>query len=219
MTSQRENVVAIAKKYLGYNERNGSHRQIIDRYNNHSPLAQGYRVKYTDAWCATFVSAVFIEAGLTKIAPTECSCPRMITLFKNKGRWVENDAYTPKIGDIVMYDWQDNGVGDNVGNPDHVGIVTKIANGVMTIIEGNIDNEVGYRSLVVNGKNIRGYCCPAYDEVQTKDAIDITIENAVKDIGMDSPALWEDILRGRKTATPGNVKALMDKYHKAVVSK
>lgn len=52
-----------------------------------------------------------------------------------------------------------------------------------------------------------------------KDAIDITIENAVKDIGMDSPALWEDILRGRKTATPGNVKALMDKYHKAVVSK
>jgi len=25
-----------------------------------------------------------------------------------------------------MYDWQDSGIGDNTGNPDHVGIVTKV---------------------------------------------------------------------------------------------
>lgn len=59
----RAKVVSIAEKYLGCKESNGSHRKIIDLYNSHKPLARGYPVKYTDAWCATFVSAVFIEAG------------------------------------------------------------------------------------------------------------------------------------------------------------
>ena len=218
--NKREEVVAIAKKYHGYSERDGSYRKIIDRYNNHKPLAQGYKVSYYDAWCATFVSAVMIEAGMTDIAPTECSCPRMVKLYQAMGRWVEADDYTPEIGDIVLYDWQDNGAGDNKGNPDHIGIITKVANGVMTIIEGNMDNEVGYRALKVNGKFIRGYCCPDYDSKgKTEDAIDVTIRNAVIDVDLNKPELWEDILRGKKTATAANVKSLMDKYHEAVMKK
>lgn len=222
MATSREQVVSIAKSWLGYNEKDGSHRKIVDKYNAHKPLAQGYKVTYTDAWCATFVSAVSIEAGLTDIMPTECSCPRMVALYQKMGRWVENDAYKPEIGDIVLYDWQDSGSGDNTGNPDHVGIVAKVSGNVLTIIEGNIDNAVGYRSLVVNGKFIRGYCCPDYeskDGAKTPDAIDTTIQNAVADIGLNSPDLWEAVLRGKRTATAGNVKALMDKYHTALEKK
>ena len=33
------------------------------------------------------------------------------------GIWQENDAYVPQIGDIIMYDWDDNGNGDNTGWP------------------------------------------------------------------------------------------------------
>lgn len=222
MATSREQVVSIAKSWLGYNEKDGSHRKIVDKYNAHKPLAQGYKVTYTDAWCATFVSAVSIEAGLTDIMPTECSCPRMVALYQKMGRWVENDAYKPEIGDIVLYDWQDSGSGDNTGNPDHVGIVAKVSGNVLTIIEGNIDNAVGYRSLVVNGKFIRGYCCPDYeskDGAKTPDAIDTTIQNAVADIGLNSPDLWEAVLRGKRTATAGNIKALMDKYHEALNKK
>lgn len=222
MATTRERVVSIIKSWLGYNERDKSHRKIIDIYNSHKPLARGYKVTYTDAWCATTVSAVAIEAGITDIMPTECSCPRMIELYKKLGRWKEDDAYRPQIGDIVMYDWQDSGSGDNQGNPDHVGIVTKVAGNVITVIEGNIDNAVGYRSLVVNGTFIRGYCCPNYeskDAPKAPDAIDVTIQNAVKDIKMDSPDYWEDVLRGKKTATAGTVKALMDKYHSALAKK
>lgn len=222
MATTRERVVSIIKSWLGYNERDKSHRKIIDIYNSHKPLARGYKVTYTDAWCATTVSAVAIEAGITDIMPTECSCPKMIEQYQKLGRWKENDAYKPQIGDIVMYDWQDSGSGDNVGNPDHVGIVTKVSGNVITVIEGNIDNAVGYRSLVVNGKFIRGYCCPNYeskDAVKAPDAIDITIQNAIEDIKMDSPDYWEDVLRGKKTATAGTVKALMDKYHAALMKK
>lgn len=158
----RSKVVAIAKGFVGLKEADGSHKTILDIYNNHKPLAQGYKVKTTDAWCATFVSAVFIKAGLTDIAPTECSCPRMITRYQKLKRWEENDNYKPQAGDIVMYDWQDTGVGDNVGQADHVGIVTSRSGNTIKVLEGNIGNAVGYRTLTVGGKNIRGYCLPDY---------------------------------------------------------
>ena len=64
-------------------------------------------MKYTDAWCSTFASAVAIAAGLTDIIPTECGCEKHIALFKKLGAWVENDAYVPKPGDYIFYDWQD----------------------------------------------------------------------------------------------------------------
>lgn len=161
----RNKIVTIAKGWLGYGESTGKHRAIIDTYNRHTPLAQGYKVKYTDAWCATFVSAVFIRAGLTDIAPTECSCGRMIELYKKKKRWQEKDNYIPSPGDLVMYDWADGtnfAVTDNTGYPDHVGIVVAVNGDTIQVIEGNKDNTVGYRYLKKNGRYIRGYCLPDY---------------------------------------------------------
>lgn len=159
----RQKVVDTAKAWLGYKQSNGSYEVIINTYNGHKPLARNYAViKYSDPWCATYVSAVGIKLGLADIIFPECSCHYMIQLYKAAGRWQENDAYVPKIGDIVQYDWQDNGKGDNTGTPDHVGIVTAISGNTMTIIEGNLNHAVGTRSLKVNGLYIRGYCCPDY---------------------------------------------------------
>ena len=158
----REKVVKIMQSWIGYNETNGSYKRIIDIYNSHKPLARGYAVRYSDEWCATAVSAAFIQAGLTDIAPTECSCSRMIELYKAKGCWKEADSYVPKIGDVIMYDWQDNGVGENTGAPDHVGIVTALNGTSLIIIEGNKGEAVAYRAMTVNGKYIRGYCLPDY---------------------------------------------------------
>lgn len=160
----KNKVLEIAKSWIGKKESDGSHKAIIDAYNAHKPLPQGYKVKYTDAWCATFVSAVAIKAGCTDIIPLECSCPRQIELFKKLGAWEENDARTPEPGDIIYYDWQDKGKGDNVGVPDHVGIVEKVSGGKITVIEGNMSNDAaGRRILEVNGKYIRGYGVPKYD--------------------------------------------------------
>ena len=162
MSKTADKVVAQATAWLGYNTSNGTHKTIIDTYNSHKPLARGYAVKYTDSWCATFVSAVSIKLGYTDIIPTECSCPKMIEKFKQLGSWNESDSRTPKPGDIIFYDWQDNGVGDNRGNSDHVGIVEKVSGGKITVIEGNYSNAVKRRTLAVNGKYIRGYGVPKY---------------------------------------------------------
>lgn len=161
-SSQRDKVITQARAWLGKKESDGSHKEIIDVYNSHKPLARGYAVTYTDAWCATFVSAVAIKCSLTDIIPTECGCGQMIALFQKLGEWIENDAYLPSPGDVIFYDWQDSGSGDNTGWPDHVGIVEAVSGSTITVIEGNKSNAVGRRTLQVNSKYIRGYGVPKY---------------------------------------------------------
>lgn len=171
MSKYASDIVKIAKEWIGCKKSDGSHKKIIDTYNAHKPLARNYKVKYTDAWCATFVSVCSIKAGFTDILPTECSCNQMIQKFKSIGRWKENDDYVPSAGDVIFYDWQDSGVGDNTGSSDHVGIVEKVVGLTITVIEGNKGNAVGRRTIQVNGKYIRGYGVPAYDkETQTSSS-------------------------------------------------
>lgn len=153
------------KQYLGIKEGSTEHKAILAVFND-SGLCSRYKMTTSDAWCAAAVSAAFIASSLTSIFPcAECSCANMITLAKNAGIWVEDDSYTPGIGDIIMYDWQDSGSGDNTGTPDHVGIVTAVSGTSITVIEGNKSDTVAYRSMTVNGKYIRGYITPDYASV------------------------------------------------------
>lgn len=170
MARYASEVVKQAQAWLGCKESNGTHKAIIDAYNSHKPLARGYAVRYTDPWCATFVSAVAIKLGYTDIIPTECSCTKMIELLKKKGAWAESDSRKPNPGDIIFYHWGDNGKGDNTSNPNHVGIVEKVSGGYITVIEGNHDGDdadrvdgVERRTIAVNGRYIRGYGVPKYD--------------------------------------------------------
>ena len=167
MTQQelRNKVVQTALSWLDCRESDGSHKKIVDIYNSHSPLARGYRLKYTDAWCAGMVSAVAIACGLTQIMPTEVGCGPMIALYQKQGRWQEADAYIPRPGDVIFYDWDDTGSGDNKGAPEHVGIVEKVSGSEISVVEGNYDNRVKRRRLSVNGRYIRGYGLPDYGAV------------------------------------------------------
>lgn len=162
----RQVIVDKMMSWLGCHEGDAVHKHIIDTYNNHKPLAQGYKVKYTDKWCATTVSAAAIECGYTDIFPLECSCNRMISKAQKMGIWQENDAYVPDLGDAVLYDWDDNGVGDNKGVPDHVGVVvTAPKDNKFSVCEGNKNDGVNLRVMSVNGKYIRGYITPKYDVI------------------------------------------------------
>jgi len=163
-------VVEQAKAWIGRKEADGTHKLIIDVYNSQKPLPVGYRVKYNDAWCATFASAVFVKLGYTDIVSTECSCPRWITLLKKDKMWVEDESVTPQPGWLLFYDWDDGSsyaTKDNTGSPEHVGIVEKVSGGYITVIEGNYSNSVKRRTISVNGRYIRGYGVPKYDAEPT----------------------------------------------------
>ena len=171
----RARVVRKAQSWLNKKEADGSFKIIIDTYNSYKPLPVGYKMSYTDPWCAAFGSAVAIAEKLTDIIPPECSCRRQIELFKKLGRWDEKDSYVPKPGDYLFYDWQDTGVGDNIGDPDHVGIVAEVNGNIIRVIEGNLHDGVEYRTISINGRYIRGYGVPNYKSkaTQSSSATDI----------------------------------------------
>ena len=203
----RQKVLNTAKQYLGCKESDGSHKKIIDIYNGHKPLARGYAVKYTDAWCATFVSAVSILCGYTDIMFTECGCGAMIQLYQNAGRWQERDDYVPSPADIIMYDWDDSGNDDCGGYPEHVGLVESVSGNTIKVIEGNKSDAVGYRTLAVNGRYIRGYCLPNYAAKATGETSGVTDEKPADSGSTSSGGLNRSVKwTGRVTASSLNVR-------------
>ena len=161
-TELRQKVVDTASAWLGTQEGTARHAEMLNIYNAQRPLPRGTRMLSSWPWCAAFVSTVSLQCDLRDIMPTECGCPGMVRLYQEIGRWVEDDAYVPSPGDVIFYDWQDTGYGDNVGQSDHVGIVVSCTNGTMTIIEGNCDNAVKLRQIAVNARFIRGYGVPDF---------------------------------------------------------
>lgn len=165
----RQSVCDIMNSWVGAKRGSDTHLRILSIYNTHKPLPRGYQVKVNDAHCATTASAALIAAGLGDYVPLECSCYYLIEAAKKLGFWVENDAYVPKLGDLVLYDWQDTGIGDNTGNPDHVGIVTQPGSTQFIVTEGNINGgQVGKRTMAVNGRYIRGFISIDYDAIAKK---------------------------------------------------
>jgi len=166
----RQKVVDVAVSMIGSAEGTQRHRDIIDYYNNNPPLARSYKMKYTDAWCACYVSVVFMKAGLLPglvgAIPKEVGCGKMIEGFQKMGKqfWQENEKEPlPQPGDIVMYDWDDGAnyaTTDNMGAPEHVGICVAIDGNTIRVIEGNYGNTVKYRNVPVNGRYLRGYGKP-----------------------------------------------------------
>lgn len=201
MPTTREKLVAQARSWIGCKESDGTHRKIIDVYNADKPLPRGYKMSYTNPWCATFVTACAIKCGATDIIPKECSCNKMIELFKKLGCWVENDAHIPTPGDILFYDWDDIGKGDNKGEVEHVGIVEKVSGNTVTIIEGNYGTtkDCKRRTMKVNGRYIRGYGVPKYEEVPAPVVANVSISLPI-------------LRKGSKGAAVKALQALLNGY-------
>lgn len=160
----RNDVVNLVNSWEGRNEADGTHKYIIDIYNSHLPHPRNTKMQYNWAWCACTWSALAVKLGYTDIMPIEISCYYIIEEAKKMGCWQENDAHIPGIGDGVLYNWDDNGSGDNTGNPDHIGTVIYVnkESGYMVVMEGNYSNAVKKRTIMINGRFIRGFICPKY---------------------------------------------------------
>lgn len=172
----RQEVVKLAKSWLGKKESDGSYMTIIDLYNSQKIFPRGVKMQPGWSWCACTWSAIPIALGYTDIMPVEISCGELVNLAKKMGIWKENDSYIPSPGDGILYDWDDNGVGDNTGWPDHIGIVETVSQsaGYFTVIEGNYQNAVKRRTVSINGRYIRGFITPKYtdDNVGIEKVVD-----------------------------------------------
>ena len=153
----REQAVAQAKAWHGKKESDGSYKEIVDVYNS----AATVKAKYSTPWCAEYISAIGIKIGAD--FPISTSCGEQIKMWKAMGCWVEDDAYVPTPGDVVYYDWDDNGKGDDTTGHDHTGMVIEVSGNTFKVEEGNKKDAVGTRTMSINGQYIRGFAVPKYD--------------------------------------------------------
>lgn len=151
-------VLKVADSYRGASEGGAKHAEILSIYNNHKPLARGYTVKKSDAWCMTFISACFIKANATKaLGLTECGCQEYVNYARSHGMITNN----PQKGDLIFYDWGSDGC------VDHVGIIYLVSGNMLFVLEGNKSNMVCTRTIAKNASNVRCFVHPNYDTENT----------------------------------------------------
>lgn len=177
----RQKVVNTVNAWLGAVEGDSVHREILNIYNNRKNLPYGYKMQTDDAWCAATVSAAWIKVGIADYTGTDCNCGGFRDKAIERGIWIENDAYTPKLGDAIIYNWSDDGSGDNTGSADHIGLVTAVSGSSFTVTEGNKNNAVGKREMQVNGRYIRGFIAPDYAAIAAQMAGKITPDDDMPD--------------------------------------
>jgi hypothetical protein len=106
-------------------------------------------------WCACFVSWCANETGYIESGriPRFSYCPTGANWFRDAGRWQER-GYAPQPGDIIFFDWQQD------GETDHVGIVESCDGSTVRTIEGNSGDSCRRNSYGINSSVIYGYGIP-----------------------------------------------------------
>lgn len=148
----RNKIVSIAQKEVGYKEQG----------TNQTKYGQWYGMQ--DEWCAMFVGWCANEIGvLDSLIPKMAYVPSMVNWFKEKGQYKARGVY-PTVGDVIFFDYNHN------GTSDHVGLVEKCENGIVTTIEGNKNNMVQRCTYRVNSNDILGYGVPEYAENENNES-------------------------------------------------
>ncbi|MGX7091167.1 CHAP domain-containing protein [Hutsoniella sourekii] len=166
-----QDVIRIARKYNGVRKYSNQYKGLMSRYNNYPKKRFANRPVPNHSagydWCAMFVSAVMIEAGIGNKVPLEISVGYMKEGAQRLGQWVGRN--NPKTGDIIIFD-------DEKGNdwPDHVGLVTAVSGNTVYTIEGNIggydaQSRVAERSFGKSDYYIQGYIRPPYGQAKVAD--------------------------------------------------
>lgn len=122
-------------------------------------------------WCHSWVSYLARHTGQADITgqhsavPYTASCPTGFEWFRQRGRGhLRTSGYTPVEGDIAYFTW--SGIwkrSDGRYNSDHVGIITKVANGQVTTAEGNTNNSMSMEKIrPINSTDFLGFGHPDY---------------------------------------------------------
>lgn len=109
-----------------------------------------------EEWCACFVSWCAEQCGYldSGVLPRFSSCSDGVSWFSARGQF-QDASYVPAAGDIIFFDWE------NDGTVDHVGIVESVEGGVINTIEGNSGDICARRRYSMGNDSIYGYGVPA----------------------------------------------------------
>lgn len=151
-----ERLINVARGQVGYHEGYfGGHWTNHQKY---SPAVPGLEWSQDQAWCQTFQSWNFQEAGLKSLAPVTASCLTAVSWFKQRGRFSEY----PAVGAQVFF---------GQGGGSHVGLVYAYDANYSYTIEGNTNatgsaegDGVYLKKRLRRDAYLYGYGYPRYTE-------------------------------------------------------
>ena len=128
-------------------------------------------------WCGSFVMWCANEAGVK--VPNTVYTPAGAAAFVKVGTWQKAEEATPQPGDIVYFDFPNDGV-DRIS---HVGIVIKDnGDGTVTTVEGNTASDK--KGNQRNG----GECCLKVRAYKKKNGSKLRKSQSVSIVGFGRPA-------------------------------
>ena len=139
-------LAAIAQTQTGYTESTANYAVAEDGQTIHGYTRYGAWANdpYRDNWSAQFADFCLSYAGVpTSAVPQNSDC--------SAWNYTNPDGYTPKTGDLLLLDT------DNNGSADHAGIVTTADDSTLTAIVGDTDKAVRNNTYNIGSENIKGY--------------------------------------------------------------
>lgn len=147
-----DDLMNIARSQLGYEESRLNF--IIDDEGNrqgYTRYGAWYRASYSE-WCAMYVSFCLNYAEIPEtLVPREANCEKWIRALSQNGLYVSAEHYAPQPGDLIFFDWEQD------GNVDHVGLVEAADAETITTIEGNSRGGVRRNEYRADNAVIAGY--------------------------------------------------------------
>ena len=159
-----QDLLAVARTQLGY--RASEVNFIVDEQGNrqgYTRYGAWWRASYS-GWCAMYVSFCLNYAGVPECrVPREANCQYWVRDLKEKGLYDDAADGEPEVGDLIFFDW------DGRGSAGHMGIVSKVEDSKVMVIEGNHLKPVCEREYDLSLESICGYgrvsrACKIYRE-------------------------------------------------------
>ena len=159
-------------------------------------------------WSSMFLAWCGNQIGLEdeKYGYYACS-DYWVTWFKNNNAYHEVKDYTPLEGDMIFFDY------DQDGKSDHNGLVKGINGTKVVCIEGNVDGEVKECEYEMSDAQLKGYGTPLFDKVIEKSNEVKTGGGTTNDYAKsDSPITGIDVSEFNGTIDWNQVKAAGIKF-------
>ncbi|MDO4312460.1 MAG: CHAP domain-containing protein, partial [Eubacteriales bacterium] len=153
-----EDVLAVAESQLGYRESTSDY--IVDENDEvkgYTCYGDWYGNPYGD-WCAEFVSFCMRYANVVNM-PYDSDCANWIAVLSDEeyGLYEKAEEYQPNPGDIIFFDWEQDGISDHVGIVEEFTASTETENGTVRTIEGDSEDAVSRVTYSVDNPAILGY--------------------------------------------------------------
>ena len=152
--NRAEDLLAVARSQIGYEESISNFAMNARRERNgYTRYGAWYGMPYAE-WCAMFVCFCLHYAGIEDADfPYNSGCEAWYEKLSAAGLFAPAAEAGPKAGDVIFYDFDEDGV------PEHVGIVNIVdaGSGVIYTIEGNYDDVVKTRETGLFSPYVFGY--------------------------------------------------------------